>query len=96
MVKFQYVMNHLEKSDGKLYDSLIFFDYNKKVQHAYRRIDPGWKGRNCNSDIYKEGLEIKIIATIHGKFALLICGDLFNENIIKESKKKILIILFTY
>jgi predicted amidohydrolase len=78
----------LEKDKGIIYDSVIYYDHEQKCSFIYRRIDPGWKSRNSDPEIYQEGKSLQLINTSFGKIAILICGDLFNKDIVATLHEK--------
>ncbi len=80
------VIGMLEREEKKLYDTAIFITSDGKISLKYRRISSGWHGEKADPNIYCQGHTIQILETKFGKFAILICGDLFDEKIIKKVK----------
>jgi predicted amidohydrolase len=76
------VIGILEQSQGKLYDSVLFFNKDGSLSGVYRRISK-W---NWNPE-YCVGTEIPVIDSDIGRFAFLLCGDLFYQNVVDELKK---------
>lgn len=72
----------LEKEDDCIYDSAVLINPNGEIAIHYRRINPQWRAKNLPASQYGEGVEMKSILTPFGKTAILICGDLFDENVI--------------
>ncbi len=77
----------LERENNKLYDTAILIAPDKGIVLKYRRISPGWHGRNIDPEVYGHGKEVKKINTPLGSFAFLICGDLFDDRLVSEVKK---------
>lgn len=59
-----------------------------ELMFHYRRKDSGWHFQNDDSSVYSEGLEIPVVDSIIGKIAFLICGDLWNEDVLMRLKTK--------
>lgn len=76
----------LEREENCLYDTAVLINRNGEIGLKYRRISKGWRDPKVDS-IYKEGNEIKAYETDIGKVCFLICGDLFDDNLVNEVKK---------
>jgi predicted amidohydrolase len=74
----------LEREGRRLYDSAILLSPSGEGVLHYRRIDPHWHGAKADPSIYCQGNVIKTAVTPLGKFAFLICGDLFDNTIISR------------
>ncbi len=87
----------LENYEGCIYDSaLLVSPAGEKVIH-YRRINPQWRARNLPSEQYAEGKMIPTAVTPLGKTAILICGDLFDADVIfllRQEKPQLLLFPF--
>lgn len=83
----------LEKENVKLYDTAIYIDRDGEIISKYRRITSGWRDSSQDS-IYKEGCEIKVINTEFGKGCFLICGDLFEEELVSKVREESVEYLF--
>lgn len=77
----------LEKCDKNLYDSAIFINRLGEISYKYRRISIGWRHPKMVDNIYKEGNEVKAHGSDIGKVTFLICGDLFDDDLLKKVKK---------
>jgi predicted amidohydrolase len=78
----------LENDHGCIYDSALLVNpLGERVIH-YRRINPQWRARNLPTDKYAEGREIPTALTPFGNTAILICGDLFDADVVDELKKQ--------
>ena len=72
-------------------------DKMKNKSFVYRRISEGWFGLEADKEIYKCGSDTCIFATGIGKVSFLICGDLFDDellNRIRENDSELLIVPF--
>lgn len=75
----------LERDIDKLYDTALFINRKGEIDLKYRRITDGWRDARQDS-IYKEGNEIGVLNSEFGKICFLICGDLFDEELVNEVK----------
>ncbi|NOR44726.1 MAG: hypothetical protein GQ534_03995 [Candidatus Delongbacteria bacterium] len=80
------VLGFLELYDGKLYDSCIVSHDNTMTVDVYRRITRGWHGPAVSPNFYGHGEELKRIETRLGTFTILLCGDLFDDNLVEQAK----------
>ncbi len=87
----------LENHEGCIYDSaLLVSPAGEKVIH-YRRMNPQWRGENLPSWQYAEGKIIPTVVTPLGNTAILICGDLFDTNVVtslRQQKPRLLLFPF--
>jgi len=83
-----YVATGLLERDGqRLYDSAVINDPAGEIVLHYRRIQPQWHGRNADTAIYRQGDEVAAVCTPLGKLSVLICGDLFDDEICGRAKQ---------
>lgn len=75
-----------EKKDTCLFDSAILYNPSGEIALHYRRIDPGWLSEFDDKSIYLSGETIPVIPTSFGRTAFLICGDLWDNQIIHDLK----------
>lgn len=74
----------IENYVGRLYDSYMIIDkYGETILH-YRRISEGWKPDKHDKMLYCSGTDVVIADTEWGKISVLLCGDLFQEDIRKR------------
>ena len=88
------ILGLFENDNNKLYDSAIFIDKFKGIKLKYRRISLGWHSEKADKNIYGKGKNIPIINTSYGKLSIIICGDLFDDNIVNRLKNKNIDLLF--
>jgi len=74
----------LEREGGRLYDSAVLLTPDGEIGLKYRRITPQWHGRTADPSIYRQGTELSKLETSLGTFAFLICGDLFDDELIQR------------
>jgi predicted amidohydrolase len=74
----------LEKDDGKFYDSAVLIKPDGSVALKYRRVQPHWHGHKADPKIYNQGTEFPKIQTPFGSVGFLICGDLFDEDVVNN------------
>ena len=74
----------LECDGGRLYDSAVLLTPDGEIGLKYRRIHPKWHGPNADTFVYCQGTELPKVETPFGAFAFLICGDLFDDELIQR------------
>ena len=74
----------LEREDNRLYDSGVLLAPDGEIVLKYRRIHPGWHGLKAEPSVYCHGTEIPRAETSLGTFAFLICGDLFDDELVQR------------
>ncbi len=72
----------LEREGHRLYDSAVLLTPEGGIVLRYRRRQPQWHGRDADPAVYRQGEEVAKCETPLGSFAFLICGDLFDDNIV--------------
>ncbi len=77
----------LEREGERLYDTAVLINDSGDIQLRYRRINPGWHGRNAPPQTYDEGSEVPTVLTPWGRIAILICGDLFDERAVARVRE---------
>lgn len=78
----------LEKEKEKIYDSAVLFSDTGEIILKYRRINPQWHSRKVSKDLYAEGKDLHVCLTPFGKLAFAICGDIFDNSVLKMLKKE--------
>ncbi len=74
----------LEREGSRLYDTAVLFSPAGDIVLKYRRISPGWHGRQADPLIYGHGVDIPTVQTPWGKVAFLLCGDLFAAELVQR------------
>ena len=74
----------LEHDSGKLYDSAVLLSPDGHIALKYRRIDGRWHGKTADPRVYSEGTDIAVTKTEYGTIAIVICGDLWNDKVVKR------------
>ncbi|HQE93077.1 MAG TPA: carbon-nitrogen hydrolase family protein [Anaerolineae bacterium] len=74
----------LERDGARLYDTAVLLSPTGEIALKYRRISPGWHGRRADPAVYAHGIDISAVQTPWGKAAFLLCGDLFDDNLVQQ------------
>lgn len=78
---------YFEKDNQKLFDSFMCINSAGTIIANYRRITPGWHNNQADKSIYLQGNDICTFSINNYSFSSLICGDLFDENLMDKIKK---------
>lgn len=78
----------LEREGTRIFDSAVLYNPEGKLILHYRRNDPGWHLPEDDPSVYCEGVDIPIVDSIIGKLTFLICGDLWNDDVLTRLKAK--------
>jgi len=78
----------LERSRHALYDSAILINPRGSIVLKYRRVSPGWHGKEANPNFYRQGGDVPVAKTSFGRIGFLICGDLFDDRIVAGLRAK--------
>lgn len=76
----------LERDGGCLYDSAVVLDPQGCLALHYRRNQPQWHGRDADPAVYCQGDRIDALDTPFGRWAVLLCGDLFDDGIVERTR----------
>ncbi|MHB0875965.1 MAG: carbon-nitrogen hydrolase family protein [Anaerolineae bacterium] len=76
----------LERDGNTLYDSAVMLGPDGELALRYRRIQPQWHGRDANPTAYGQGSDIPVAETRFGRLLFLICGDLFDQEIVGRAR----------
>lgn len=79
-----FVAGLLERDGTRIYDSGVLFNPQGELILHYRRNHPGWHYPEDNPTIYCLGAEIPVVETEFGKVGMLICGDLWDDEILER------------
>lgn len=73
-----------EQAGGVLYDSAVLLDRRGALRQTYRRIDPNWHRADADSRVYRQGTGPVVVPAEFGLLGVLICGDLFNDEVLGQ------------
>jgi N-carbamoylputrescine amidase len=73
-----------EKIGNQLYDTAVLLNRQGKIALKYRRISKGWHWPNSDPAVYREGTKVTVANLDIGKVCFLICGDLFDEDLVQQ------------
>jgi predicted amidohydrolase len=76
----------LERAGGALYDSGVLLSPEGPIALRYRRLHPRWHGWGADPAVYRQGTTLRSSDTPLGRFAFLICGDLFDDCIVVRAR----------
>ncbi len=74
----------LENADGFIYDAYLIYDHTGELCLHYRRISDTWMPSEVSRDHYACGEELLISDTAYGRLGVLLCGDLFDEELVQQ------------
>lgn len=72
-----------QNEGGGFYDSYLIIDGEGELVDLYKRVSPTWKTPEANAD-YREGQGFKVFEFAGKKFATIICGDLWTDELISD------------
>jgi predicted amidohydrolase len=78
----------LERDSTSMHDAAVLYNPEGKLILHYRRNDSGWHMHDDDPYVYREGTEIPTAKIAFGKVAFLICGDLWNDQVLGKLKRK--------
>ena len=88
-------LGFFERENEHIYDSVVCISPLGTVIGHYRRQSPGWHGKNADKGIYCEGNKVSTFSIENCSYSYLVCGDLFEDDLIaavKESNPSIVIV----
>ncbi|UVI33273.1 carbon-nitrogen hydrolase family protein [Paenibacillus spongiae] len=77
----------IEIEGTKLYDTAIFINPQGEIGLKYRRVHPNWHTPQADPDVYGQGEDIPVLDTPFGSFMFLICGDLWDDDIVERASQ---------
>lgn len=80
--KIMVSLGFFEKDHGSIYDSSILIDKRGTIIQHYRRVDEHWAFNGADRNIYRNGKEVYKTGTEYGSFSTILCGDLFNDDVV--------------
>ncbi len=76
----------LERVGRTLYDSAVLLTPSGEIGLKYQRIQPQWHSRSADPSVYRQGKELRKAETSFGSFSFLICGDLWDDELIRRAR----------
>lgn len=77
-------LGYYERSGERIYDSYLIISRKGEILINYRRISSGWKPKGKISDMYSNGTEPGIFSYQGKEFGVLISGDLWANEYLKN------------
>ena len=77
----------LEREGQTLYDSAVLIAPDGEIWLKYRRMQPQWHGRKADPRVYRQGTALDRVKTSLGSFAFVLCGDLFDDEIVDRVRE---------
>lgn len=74
----------LERAAGRLYDTAVLVTPGGEIALKYHRIHSGWHGPKADPAVYGWGTDVPVLETPFGRLAFLLCGDLFQEELVQR------------
>jgi N-carbamoylputrescine amidase len=87
-------MGYIEREKNNLYSSYLVIDKSGNDLTNYRRISTGWRIRNSDENVYKEGKFFYIFEFMGYKMTIGLCGDFWTNDVIEKMPKEIDIVLW--
>jgi predicted amidohydrolase len=76
-----------ERHGATLFDSAVLLEPDGSVGLVYRRNQPHWHGEGVDPEVYCQGDDLPLIRTPFGSMAFLLCGDLFDDEIVSRFRR---------
>lgn len=77
----------LEREGSCLYDSAILLSPDGDIVLKHRRIQPQWHARDADPSVYRQGMELSKVETPLGSLAFVICGGLFDDDLVSRVRE---------
>jgi N-carbamoylputrescine amidase len=87
-------VGYIEREGNNLYSSYLVIDKNGNDLTNYRRISRGWRIKDSDNEIYREGTEFYIFEFMGHKMTVGLCGDFWTDEVIKKLPKEIDLVLW--
>jgi predicted amidohydrolase len=78
----------LERDGDALYDTAVLFNPLGQIVLKYRRVDPHWHGPHADPAVYRQGQDFPVALTPGGRTMFLLCGDLWDDDIVARVREK--------
>ena len=76
----------IEREGTRLYDSALLFSPDGRIALRHRRIQSLWHGRSADPAVYCQGTKMEAADTPLGRFVFLICGELFDDEVLGKAR----------
>lgn len=76
----------LEREGTRIFDSAVLYNPEGNLILHYRRNDPGWHLPDDDPSVYCEETQVPVVDLTIGRLAFLICGDLWNDEVLTRLK----------
>lgn len=77
-----------EVEENRLFDTALFIDRAGRIALKYRRISAGWHHPRADSTFYGHGSAVEAYLSDIGKVCFLICGDLFDDELVERVQRQ--------
>ena len=77
-----------EVDDSRLFDTALFIGRDGHIGLKYRRISAGWHHPRADSTFYGHGSAVEAYRSDIGKVCFLICGDLFDDELVERVQRQ--------
>lgn len=77
----------LEREVNSLYDSAVLIGSDGDIKLKHRRISKGWHGPQAEAAVCGHRNEISTFQTPFGSLVFLLCGDLFDDEILERVRQ---------
>lgn len=77
----------LERAGDALYDSAVLLCPGGDVVLHYRRIQPQWHASGVDPAVYRQGDTVPAADTPLGRLSIILCGDLFDDDVIGQVRE---------
>ncbi|MEL3912558.1 carbon-nitrogen hydrolase family protein [Treponema pedis] len=73
----------IENNHGAIFSTYLIIGKTGKIIDKYQRVSQGWRIKNTCAD-YREGKDFHTFQLENKKFAVMICGDLWEDNLLSK------------
>jgi len=87
-------IGYIEREYIKLYCSYLIIDKKGNDLVNYRRISRGWRIKNSDNEVYKEGNGFYVFDFFGYKMTVALCGDFWEDEIIEKMPKNVETVLW--
>jgi N-carbamoylputrescine amidase len=77
-----------EVEENRLFDTALLLGRDGRIGLKYRRISAGWHHPRADSTFYGHGSAVETYQSDIGKACFLICGDLFDDELVERVQRQ--------